>query len=50
MKNKELEASIREVAKSLQTENGHDDLNQILTKITVGVALNADLAQSPLVY
>ncbi|STX57465.1 transposase [Legionella israelensis] len=43
MNRKELEAFAREAAKSLKTEKGLNDISQMLTKITVEAALNAEL-------
>lgn len=43
MKKEELEAFAREAAKSLKTEQDLNDFSQMLTKITVEAALNAEL-------
>ena len=43
MNRKELEAFAREAAKSLKTEKDLNDFSQMLTKITVEAALNAEL-------
>ena len=43
MNKKELEAFAREAAKSLKTEKDLNELSQILTKVTVEAALNAEL-------
>lgn len=43
MKKEELEAFARETAKSLKTEQDLNDFSQMLTKITVEAALNAEL-------
>jgi len=43
MNKKELEAFAREAAKGLKTEKDLNDFRQILTKITVEAALNAEL-------
>lgn len=43
MNKKELEAFAREAAKSIKTEKDLNDFSQMLTKITVEAALNAEL-------
>ena len=43
MNKKELEAFAREAAKGMETEQDLNDFRQILTKITVEAALNAEL-------
>ena len=43
MNKKELEAFAREAAKSLKTEKDLNEFSQMLTKITVEAALNAEL-------
>jgi len=43
MNQKELEAFAREAAKSLKTEKDLNNFSQMLTKITVEAALNAEL-------
>jgi transposase-like protein len=43
MNKKELEAFAREAAKSIKTEKNLNDFSQMLTKITVEAALNAEL-------
>ena len=43
MNNQQLEAFAREAAKSIKTEKDLNDFSQILTKITVEAALNAEL-------
>ena len=43
MNRKELEAFAREAAKSIKTEKDLNDFSQMLTKITVETALNAEL-------
>lgn len=43
MNKKELEAFAREAAKGLKTEKGLNEFSQMLTKITVEAALNAEL-------
>ena len=43
MNKKQLEAFAREAAKSLKTEKDLSDFSQMLTKITVEAALNAEL-------
>ena len=43
MNKKELEAFAREAAKSLKTEKDLNDFRQMLTKVTVEAALNAEL-------
>ena len=43
MNRKELEAFAREAAKSLKTEKDLNAFSQMLTKITVEAALNAEL-------
>jgi transposase-like protein len=45
MNQKELEAFAREAAKSLKTEKDLNNFSQMLTKITVEAALNAELDQ-----
>lgn len=44
MNKKELEAFAREAAKSIKTEKDLSDFSQILTKITIETALNAELS------
>ena len=43
MNKKQIEAFAREAAKSIKTESDLNDFRQILTKITVETALNAEL-------
>ncbi len=43
MKKQDLEAFTREVAKGLKTEQDLNEFSQMLTKITVEAALNAEL-------
>ena len=43
MNKKDLEAFAREAAKSLKTEKDLNEFSQMLTKITVEAALNAEL-------
>jgi len=43
MNKKELEAFAREAAKTLKTEKDLNEFSQMLTKITVEAALNAEL-------
>ena len=43
MKKQELEAFAREVAKGLKTEEDLNEFSQLLTKVTVEAALNAEL-------
>ncbi len=43
MNKKELEAFAREAAKGIKTENDLNAFSQMLTKITVETALNAEL-------
>jgi len=43
MNRKELEAFAREATKSIKTEKDLSDFSQMLTKITVETALNAEL-------
>ena len=43
MKKEKIEAFAREAAKSIKTESDLNDFRQILTKITVEAALNAEL-------
>ena len=43
MNKKELEAFARETAKTLKTEKDLNEFSQMLTKITVEAALNAEL-------
>ena len=43
MNRKELEVFAREVAKSIKTEKNLNSFSQMLTKITVEAALNAEL-------
>lgn len=43
MNREELEAFAREAAKTLKTEKDLNEFSQLLTKITVGAALNAEL-------
>ena len=43
MKKQELEAFAREVAKGLKTEEDLNEFSQMLTKVTVEAALNAEL-------
>ena len=43
MKKQELEALAREVAKGLKTEEDLNEFSQMLTKVTVEEALNAEL-------
>ena len=45
MNRKELEAFAREAAKSIKTEKDLNDFSQMLTKITVEAALNAELGE-----
>lgn len=45
MDKKKLEAFAREVAKGLKTEKDLNEFSQILTKITVEAALNAELGE-----
>lgn len=45
MNRKELEAFAREAAKTLKTEKDLNDFSQMLTKITVEAALNAELEE-----
>ena len=47
MNRQKLEAFAREAAKSLKTEKDLNDFSQILTKITVEAALNAELDDHP---
>jgi putative transposase len=47
MNKQKLEAFAREAAKSLKTEKDLNDFSQILTKITVEAALNAELDDHP---
>ena len=43
MNKKELQAFAREVAKGLKTEKDLNEFSQMLTKVTVEAALNAEL-------
>ena len=43
MTREELEVFAREAAKSLKTEKDLNELSQMLTKVTVEAALNAEL-------
>lgn len=43
MNKKELEAFAREAAKSIKSESDLNDFRQMLTKVTVETALNAEL-------
>ncbi len=43
MDKKALEAFAREAAKSIKTESDLDDFRKMLTKVTVEMALNAEL-------
>ena len=43
MNKQELEAFAREAAKGIKTEKDLNDFRQILTKVTVETALNAEL-------
>ena len=43
MNKKQLEAFAREAAKTLKTEKDLSDFSQMLTKITIEAALNAEL-------
>ena len=43
MKKQDLEAFAREVAKGLKTEQDLNEFSQMLTKVTVEAALNAEL-------
>jgi transposase-like protein len=43
MNKKELEAFAREAAKTIKTESDLNDFRQMLTKVTVETALNAEL-------
>jgi putative transposase len=43
MNKKDLEAFAREAAKTLKTEKDFSDFRAMLTKVTVEVALNAEL-------
>ena len=43
MNNEELEAFAREAAKGIKTEQGLNEFRQMLTKVTVERALNAEL-------
>lgn len=43
MKKQDLEAFAREVAKGLKTEQDLNEFSQMLTKVTVAAALNAEL-------
>lgn len=43
MNKKELEAFAREAAKGLKTEKDLNEFSQMLTKVTVEAALNAEL-------
>ena len=45
MKREELEAFVREAAKSLKTEKDLNDFSRMLSKITVEAALNAELEE-----
>ena len=45
MDKKELEAFAREAAKGIKSEKDLDDFRQILTKVTVEAALNAELEE-----
>ena len=47
MNKQKLEAFAREAAKSLKTEKDLNDFSQMLTKITVEAALNAELDDHP---
>ena len=47
MKKQELEAFAREVAKGLKTEEDLNEFSQLLTKVTVEAALNAELKDHP---
>ena len=49
MNKKELHAVAREVAKDLKTEQDLNEFSQMLTKVTVEAALNAEL-DDPLGY
>ncbi len=44
MNKKDLQAFAREVAKGLKTEQDLNEFSQMLTKVTVEAALNAELA------
>ncbi|MFO7594260.1 MAG: transposase, partial [Pseudomonadota bacterium] len=43
MNKQELEAFAREAAKSIKTENDLNEFRQMLTKVTIETALNAEL-------
>ena len=43
MKKQELKAFAREVAKSIKTEEDLNEFSQMLTRVTVEAALNAEL-------
>lgn len=47
MNRKELEAFAREAAKGLKTEKDLNEFSQVLTRITVEAALNAELDEHP---
>ena len=49
MKKQELEVFAREVAQGLKTEEDLNEFSQMLTKVTVEAALNAEL-EDPLGY